>query len=213
MSKPDLQYIDKMYHGVIDVDEKTGKPADYDTLFAAYKPLVMTAAERLKIPYDEREDAVQEVQLKFWSKNGLGMYDSAKGTKFATLYRKWTSMFLLQERDKSHRWMNRNAMMGDTRTVLEDEKTELDSFEDAVLAEESMSQWARNALRGLESLERPDLVNLFKLCLVASEASRAPSRAEIAKVTGCHLQKATPLIKELRFELTRLGYGIESLFG
>lgn len=197
--------VNRFYKGVTKIDKTTGLPADYESLFAGYLPLVMASAERVHIPVQDREDAAQEVQIKFWLKEGLEFFDETKKTKFATLYGSWTGMFMLQERDKSLRNYNRNEYTPSSEvpdTVLDDPSEE-------IISERDVSSWVGKATLALS--EKPHLIPVLDACVDAATRNCIVTRADIVAVAGCRLREATILLKELREELTAAGLGMDSI--
>ncbi len=191
------------------IDAKTGLPGDYNSFCSAYRPFMFQIAERANIPLQDREDAVQEVQTKFWMKEGLDMYDPDKKTHFSTLLRNWAGLFMLQEMDKSKKTF-RYAPYGLDATTVADpiENDEAKS----VLSDEFIKQWLQEAESVLERVEKPHLIPVLRLCVVAAETNTTPSRASIAEAVGTSVSKATSMIMDLRATLTAEGYGIESFY-
>src|SRR5438874_619113 len=74
-SKPALP---SLFVNAIRKDPETGAPLDYTSVFAGYRNLTLSLAEKAKIPSDEREDAAQEIQLRFWLRDSLTKYDPTK---------------------------------------------------------------------------------------------------------------------------------------
>lgn len=206
-----MTYAPSLYANSAKVDEKTGLPADYDSLFASYRDLVLGAASRLKIPQHDLEDSAQEVQLKFWAKNGLDLFDPTKKTKFATLYRQWSTMFLLQERDKSIRYGTRNFLC-DSPTELEPESIDrTQHFEDDLVSNTFLNNWIEQAKAELIEHGYSEFVPLLVLCYNSAQKNTAPTRAEIAQTMGRSINSATDLLKKMREILKELGMGEESL--
>lgn len=193
--------------GIIRLDEATGLPDDYDSFVAAYRPLILSIADSMGIPPNDREDALQEIQYKFWHKNGLNLYNPEKNTKFATLLRAWATKFMLQERDKV---IKRGRMTLVDPAELGD-KVNDNSALSKWQTDHEITEWTTKAEKALRSSDNAHLVPVLHVCISAAERGRAPTRAQVAKVTGVSLNKATTLLKQLRTVLTKAGYGIESL--
>lgn len=198
------------------LDEETGLPLDYHSFFAAYRPLMLATAKRVHIPPQDREDAAQEVAIKFWQKNGLDMYDPERKTKFATLLRNWAALFMLQERDKVAKNLRNTyidpAEWAYAETNLGSIRLEAEEFLAEWVSDTAVEEWVGQAQTALERVGKAYLVPVLNLCVSAAEAGKAPSRAQIAQVAGVKIAKATPLIKELRQTLTDAGLGMESLY-
>lgn len=219
---------DEIYAGIVSLDEKTGLPNDYDSFFAAYRPLIMATARRVGIPEQDVADAASEVAIKFWLKDGLSLYDPDRRTRFATLLRNWAGMFMLQERDKTIKQNKRFLSIEPAdfsyetpigNTTQDHSFRRADTFysaersaEESLLLDERIQQWAGEAERALERANKKDLIPVLKACVNAAEEGTAPSRAEIAEAAGCKITKATSLLQELRRTLTSLGYGMESIY-
>lgn len=197
--------VNRFYKGVTKIDEKTGLPENYESLFASYQPLVLASAERVNIPVQDREDAAQEVQLKFWLKEGLDFFDESRKTKFSTLYRSWTGMFMLQERDKSLKNVQRNQYVPSSE--LPDYMVD-DGVEEAV-SEQAVSSWVDKATLALA--DKPHLIPVLNACVDAATKNCVVTRADIVAVAGCRLREATLLLKELREALTAAGLGMDSI--
>lgn len=201
-----------LYKNTISIDEKTGLPADYLSLIAGYRPLVENAARRLRIPEDDIDDAVQEVETKFYLKGGLDFYDPERKTKFASMYRSWCSMFMLQERDKTVKYVGRNQVKSpDLMVEYVDDTSEEGDFSLTSDANQFLSSWLQRAKTGLEEIGREDLVPLLLRCAKAAEDNVAVSRKDVVEITGVPIDKATARLKELRKCLTEIGFGMESL--
>lgn len=205
-------YAPDLYANTTLVEGKTGLPQDYNSLFAAYGELVKSVAGRLRMPIPDQEDAAQEVQLKFWLKDGLSLYDPNMGNKFAAFYKRWTTLFSLQERDKGLKYVERY----DTRDP-EVFKTEYSAivespFEEEFLGTDFLVTWLDGAEAKLRESGNENLVPLLNLCAEHAEDGTAPSRAEVAKVTGRAVSSSTNQMRKLRKVLTELGMGMESLY-
>lgn len=199
----------KLYENTTKIDKKTGLPEDYNSLFAGYRNLVTAAAQRVGIPAQDAEDAAQEVQLKFWAKGGLDFYDSEKKTKFASMYRGWTSMFMLQERDKYLKNKTRHVPVDAIENGQVFDKTETD-FSKEIIAESAINSWVERASLALSG--KPYLVPLLHKCVEAAEANKTMTRADVIEATGCKLRQATGLLQELRDTLNEAGMGAQSIY-
>lgn len=213
-------YVPSLYVESTQVDEKTGLPQDYDSFAAAYRPLALSVAERIGIPIDDRENAVQEVQLKFWRKNGLDLFDpNMDNRKFGVFFRAWAGKFLLQERDKTIR-IERKHIFTDPLLMLR-QADEDDSFaivdpehlEDEFLSSERSKNWLEQARAALREVDDPDIPALFELCVEYAQRGATPTRAAIIEHFGCTMYRATNLLYGLRTALTQIGMGVESLYG
>ena len=207
-----MGFAHELYYDSASADDKTGLPDDYHSFFALYRPLLIASAEYTQIPEQDREDAAQEVAIKFWQKNGLEFFDPERKTKFATLLRKWSGMFMRQERDKTNR-AKRNICVDPAEwfTVGEIDLQNGSTVERDVTGDVFASSWVQGAVAALEDAGHTQLVAVLKECVRAAENGTTPSREDVAEAVGCKVYYVTTLYKQLRTELTSLGYGTESL--
>lgn len=195
----------------IELDARNGLPQDYYSLFAAYESVPRSAAVRLKIPAQDISDCVQEVQLKFWKKNGLDLFDPDKNTKFSTFYRGWTQKFLLQERDRVYKSFTKHMDVA-PEDFQETEWDSAEEFEDSLLTDDFITQWVDKARNTLADSAKPHLVKLFDLCLESAEIGKKPSKASVAETLGIRLTQVATAFNQMRRILERSGLGMESLY-
>lgn len=197
----------KLYANTTKIDNATGLPENYESLVAKYTNLVRANAAKAGIPDQDIEDATQEIHLKFWTKNGLDFFDPSLNKKFASLYHGWTSLFLLQERDKSFKNSNRNQLVPHALASQRD----LPDFSTEVAEIDVVVVWVRRAEKALCELGKAHLVPLLHRCLEAAELNTVVTRADVVEATGVSLRKATATLQELRSALTSVGMGADSI--
>lgn len=210
--------IPEFYRNAVEIDTKTGAPADYFSCFVGYRNATMAAADKMRLPHADREDAAQEVQLRFWLRDSLAKYDperifqTAAGNKrtarFGSMYGSFVGLSMLAERDKYINYISRVNLkptedMPDTQT--EDDPAEEISGKDAA------QRWASTAERALREADRSDLIPVLHLCQQAAVLASTVTRADIVAATGCKLRYASDLLKDLREQLKLAGLGPESL--
>lgn len=204
-----------LYANTIRIDQETGLPADYNSLAIGYRNLVLAAADRVGIPHQDAEDAAQEILTKFWIKGGLDFYKpdeftvSGRKPKFASMFRSWTSMFMLQERDKTHKNQNRNYHIGDVAQMPD---KPVPAVDDEVLDQDAANQWIAKAQRII--LEKnPALLAVFEACLSAASRGAVVTRADVVQATDgeVQLRQASAALKQLRALLQEAGMGADSL--
>lgn len=198
----------KLYDSVVHVDEKTGLPEDYTSLVVKYRPLIVAAARRVGVPEQDIEDAVQEVETKFFLKGGLDFYDHDRGTKFASMYRRWCSLFMLQERDKHCTYSTRNLVC---ENPILSEPTPIPFLDTEVESEIATRSWVAKAVSALTETNNAYLVPLLYKCVWAADHNVTLSRADIVAGTDVPLRKAMQQLVALRQALELVGFGAESL--
>ena len=217
------QFVAPLYINAIRVNEANGYPEDFTSFSEQYRPLVIGIAKKMGIPENDLEDAIQEITLKFWDKDGLNMFDPGMRRKFSTFWGTWAGKFLLQERDKSYKLVKKHYMvdsgefMTDTPTVEYDTNISgtriaqsLLSADRGVISDVYISQWLNTAREALRAADRQDLIPVLDCCADAAESGSKVTQATIAKYVGCSPPKAAKLIGELRDTLTNSNLGVAS---
>jgi hypothetical protein len=207
-----------LYENAVEINPTTGEPADYLSAFVGYRKLTLSIANKLNIPFDQQEDAVQEVQLRFWLRDSLAKYDpnrvwendqGQRGTaKFGSMYRSFVGLSMLAERDKHINYSRRNQPTPNDEIPSPIPEADI---ADGVTEQDAAQRWVSIAHRALLEADRADLVPVLNLCQQAAVLATVVTRADVVAATGCRLRAATTLLKELRETLEAAGMGPESL--
>jgi hypothetical protein len=211
--------VPELYQNAVAVDPITGAPADDLSAYLAYRNMALSAAEKASIPPDDREDAAQEMQTRFWKNDSLNRYDpdrevlAANGktytAKFPSMIRGFLNLSVRNERDKYIKYITHHAVKEVTEQHM-GSNIEPDVAE-VIIETEAARNWVNLAERALREADRADLIPVLRLCHNASIIASVVTRADIAAATGCKLREGTKLLAELREVLEQSGMGPDSL--
>lgn len=195
---------------------------DYDAILPQYHGMVLNAAAAYGVPEADLEDAAQEVELRFFRKDGLAWFDpemlhpepesgwrdghtGPRKAAFSSYYRRFTYLNMMQEMDRHNNRTNRVRPVegGDLPEGVEAD------IADAVTEQESSKTWMRGAQKVCKRLGRLDLARLLDVLADGEERSLRAIAAELS-ITP---RAAGVLKTQLLVTLTEHGYGPESLAG
>jgi len=166
-------------------------------------------ALKRKIPIPFIEESIQEIQLKFYLKNGLDLYDPSMGYKFQTFYRAWASMFLLQERDKAIRYIDRTCVAGLPSFALYFDES-VDDFSDEIIDDDRVSSWVESAKNAL--MHKPHLIPLLQACYEAAKLNKTVTYKEVMDALSVDAKTAKAYLVQMRTELCKAGFDKQSIF-
>lgn len=208
---------DPLYENSLKVDVNTGQPLDYTSCFAAYHRVAIETALKQGIPKQDAADAVQEINLRFFKKDGINWYDpnkefeqpngKKKTARFFSMYQSWLFKAMLAERDKYNKRITRSVVVPDTwlpDSAVPDIAIEIDD-QDAATA------WLREAIQKLTDSNNSQLIPVLRACAKSAEINKPLIRKELADELGCSVRTASLKLSQLRKVLTDIGMGAESL--
>lgn len=208
---------DPLYDNSLNIDPTTGAPRDYISCFAAYDKAAREIALKQKIPLQDIPDAIQEINLKFFLKDGLSWYDSEKefempdGSKrtarFFSMYQAWLFRSMLAQRDRVRK-------QGYRYTPIPEEL-----FQDSIVPdiaveiseENAATTWINKAKELLNNSGQENLIPVLLACANAANLNRPVTKTQLAQDIGCSPRTATLRLNKLRETLTSAGMGMETL--
>lgn len=199
---------------------------DYDAILGDYHDMVLKAAAAYGVPDADREDAAQEVELRFFRKDGLAWFDPEmkhepppegwrdgrpsvpRTAKFSSYYRRFVYVHMMQEMDRHNNRTNRvrpveGGALPDTAARVD----EIESADHRVDAD----RWMERSRRALAEAGDDALIPLLEVC--AGTDGSTPSRVKLAAALGVSERVVGAMLNRMRMVLAQSGMGPESLAG